>query len=189
LAARGEVEELTVLVGQQGKVVVGELTPGRVYPIGYFVDVLDATTEVAAMAVSVGATNGNAFENLSGWTNAVLTPAEWNTGFLFSIEGTSVSTNSLGTANSIFGSDPAIVLYWLSTGTNVIFDNGTTSNDHDQATWDVATEYFGFSPTRRSEFIALDINGQIIDYSVPEPATLLLVGLAAGVGCLVRRRS
>lgn len=198
-AADGDIvlSSPTTLVGNTGKVTVGEIEAevefgGQLFPayVAYFLDVLDPSTEVAAFAVSgdvyyfesFPGARPSAVTSFAGWSAIALRRNDWNSGYEFSIGGTTtMTTNSLGTAASLFGHDRAISLYYLSDGGNTIFDDGSNANDQDAEAWeiedpaDASPLRFWATTQRRSEFVALDINGQVIDFSIPEPSTLAMM--------------
>ncbi len=189
------------LVGQGGKVVLGEVETldefNQPFTVNYFVDVLDPAAEVAAFAVSTDfkvstrSEGGGVRTTFPGWNGYAITRETWDSGSQFTINGaTTVTTNSLGPAASLFGNDQRIVIYYLETGGVTIFDHGASANDQDPETWDpVTNNVFQIDGRSRSEFIALGLNGQVIDFSsqIPEPSAVVL-GTLACLGLLRRRR-
>jgi hypothetical protein len=180
------------LIGKNGKVNIGEIGfTGDFGPsVAYFVDVLDPTTEVAAFAVSSGipfSREPRVSTTFPNWNQVKLHPADWDSGREFSIGGTTlVTTSSLGSASSLFGDDDVIAIFYLAQGSNVISDRANGANDQDPDAWILGTQQFATLADSRSAFIALDINGQVIDYSVPEPSSLAL-GTIMSLGLLLRR--
>jgi hypothetical protein len=144
------------------------------------VDVLGGA-EVHAFAVSSNISDGSPFTS-RGWSSAVVSPEDWNVGYSFLVGNNTVSTSSLGSYSSRFGTDAVAVLFSRNDGDLQI----TEDDDQDEADWSTipfgTAEFLYGDAIILSEFVALDSSGQVLDHSlaaIPKGRAWLMLGVVA----------
>ena len=144
---------------------------------------------VAAFAVSNGGgSSPTSFTSRSGWSSLVLDSAAWDgagTDIIGASSDVSFNTAAIGLYSSIFGDNPLISIYWHDLNTGIKIDEASDE-----------IFQFHFFPNSSSEFIALTVNGTVVDSSsevvsaatTPEPSTFALAALGLLSLGMVRRR-
>ena len=174
------------LTGTQGNVVVGEYEGlGLPFEGGYFVDVLNLTTEVFGVAVSTNDVDPSGVgTDRSGWFATAVTSTEWDDALI----QIGLPASQIGTFVSLFGDDAGVNIYVNINESNPITD----ANDNDQPFGSANDIEFFFGGQLSSEFVAFDQTGTIIDQSlhaVPAPSAMLLMGTGLiGLIALCRRK-
>ncbi|MEW6991240.1 PEP-CTERM sorting domain-containing protein [Colwelliaceae bacterium 6441] len=187
---------ITTLEGQHGLINVNEnpyddmlLGSG----INYSLDILDenSSLNIVAFAVSNSSYASSLTTNRTGWTASRISKGQWDAGFTINAFHNDLTTNNLGSFTSLFGEDYDVNIFMMP-----------ASNDNNSiiAASDEAFQFTQISGIGWSDFIAIDINGAMVDHSrafpsegdngavdVPEPSTLVLFG-AAMFGLNMRRK-
>lgn len=197
LASTGTSRAVSTINSIDGTFTIQEYDSGMA--ASYFVDLL-LPTPVHGVAIAFvddgtyqGTSFGTGFALMGNWNATVLSEAAWdNPTTNFSIATTVVTTNSLGSFDSLFGTtnDSLIV---FSDATGVALDEST---DEDLS---MASSFGTFLRDRTSSSTPANNEGEAIligqdgsiagrSYSIPEPGSLSLLGLCALFGLLRRQR-
>ena len=167
-----------VLVGINGKVVIGEYGDGTVFgqPAHYYVDVLPSSgAAINGFAVSTFA-GAYPITPRAGWGAIGLTQSDWDLGQAIGSGG--LTTLDLGLFASLFGDAPAANLYFNwggDSGGLDLVDALDSNQDQDGAGawsdefWNNDNNQFWFSAAVTSDFVAFDANGTVVDKSRTTP--------------------
>ena len=167
-----------VLVGINGKVVIGEYGDGTVFgqPAHYYVDVLPLSgAAINGFAVSTFA-GAYPITPRVGWGAIGLTQSAWDLGQAIGSGG--FTTLDLGLFANLFGDAPAANLYFNwggDSGGLAMVDALDSNQDQDGAGawsdefWNNDNNQFWFSAAVTSDFVAFDANGAVVDKSRTPP--------------------